>query len=217
MMTCTIIMSGSLIGFHFGFVATSRTRTPSWSISSLMSTSMCSGNVGRQALDLDVAADELDQAALLLDALRLAVDEHRDGHLQELVHRDAVEVGVEHRVRDRVELEVLHEHARVARARQLQRDQRVLAGLGVENLQQRLGRHRNRRRAFAVAAVEHRRDLAFATRAPRLIFSERIACLRFEYGFHMFLLTCRWCYWLAANLSPEPYLYTNNEDTDVSS
>ena len=32
------------------------------------------GNVGRQALDLDLAADELEDAALLLDALRLALD-----------------------------------------------------------------------------------------------------------------------------------------------
>ena len=31
------------------------------------------GNVGRQALDHDLAADELEDAALLLDALRLAV------------------------------------------------------------------------------------------------------------------------------------------------
>ena len=32
-------------------------------------------NVGRQALDLDLAADELEDAALLLDALRLALDD----------------------------------------------------------------------------------------------------------------------------------------------
>ncbi len=53
-------------------------------------------NVARQALDLDLAADELEDAALLLDALRLALDDDRNRDLEDAVHRDAVEVGVQH-------------------------------------------------------------------------------------------------------------------------
>jgi hypothetical protein len=45
-------------------------------------------------------------AALLLDALRLAAHRHRNRHLDQAVHRDAIEVGVEHLVRDRVDLEI---------------------------------------------------------------------------------------------------------------
>ena len=89
-------MSGSLTGFHFGLVATSRTRTPWCSISSLTSTSTCSGMSAGRHFDLDLAADELEDAALLLDALRLALDDDRDRDLKHLVHRDAVEVGVQH-------------------------------------------------------------------------------------------------------------------------
>ena len=56
------------------------------------------GDVGRQALDLDLAAHELEDATLLLDALRLAPHVERDRHLDGTVHRDAIEVGVEHLV-----------------------------------------------------------------------------------------------------------------------
>ena len=43
---------------------------------------MCSGMSAGQALDLDLAVDELEDAALLLHALRLALDDDRDGDLQ---------------------------------------------------------------------------------------------------------------------------------------
>ena len=113
----------------------------------------------------------------------------RNGHLQQLVHRDAVEVGVQHLVRDRIELVVLDQDAGVAGAGELQRDQRVRARLRVQDLQQRLGLHRNRRvAALAVAAVEHAGHLAAAARAPRLVLAERVARLCFEYRFHVFLM-----------------------------
>ena len=73
----------------------SRTRTASFSSSSLTSISTLLRDVRRQALDLEVAVDEVEDAALLLDALRLALDDDRDGHRQQLVHRDAIEVGVQ--------------------------------------------------------------------------------------------------------------------------
>jgi len=87
-------------------------------------------------------------------------------------------------VSDRIELEVLDEDAVVARARQFQRDQGVLARLRVQDLQQRLGLDRDRRGPLAVAASERAGHLAAAARTPRFIFSERVTCLRFEYCFH---------------------------------
>ena len=65
---------------------------------------------------------DVEHPALLLDALRLALrdDRHRDA--DDLVHRDAIEIGMQKFVRHRVELIFPHEHARVARARHVQRD-----------------------------------------------------------------------------------------------
>ena len=98
-------MSASLTAFHFGFDrdvahadALVQHQLADVDLDVL-------GNVGRQALDLDLAADELEDAALLLDALRLALDDHRNRDLQHAVHRDAVEVGVQQLVRDRIELD----------------------------------------------------------------------------------------------------------------
>ena len=65
---------------------------------------MCSGNVGRQALHLDVAGDEVEDAALQLDAARLALEHDRHGDGDRLVHRQLIEVGVQQLVRDRIEL-----------------------------------------------------------------------------------------------------------------
>ncbi len=67
-----------------------------------------------QALDLDLAPDELEHAALLLDALRLALHDHRDRHLKRAIHGHAIEIRVQHLVRDRIELVFLDEHARAA-------------------------------------------------------------------------------------------------------
>ena len=72
--TCTSIMSASLTGFHFGSVGDVA------DADALVQHQLADvdldvlGNVGRQALDLDLAADEVEDAALLLDALRLALD-----------------------------------------------------------------------------------------------------------------------------------------------
>ena len=56
---------------------------------------MYCGDVGREALDLDLAVHEVEQAALLLDARRLAAQHDRHGDGDRLVHRHAVEVGVQ--------------------------------------------------------------------------------------------------------------------------
>ena len=75
-----------------------------------MSTVMCSGmSAGRHSMH-DLAMHEVDDAALGLDALGLAGQMHRHRHAQDLVHRHAIEVGVQQLVLDRVELVFLHEH-----------------------------------------------------------------------------------------------------------
>ena len=63
---------------------------------------------------LDLAMHEVDHAALGLDALGFAGQVHRHGDAQHLVHRHAIEVGVQQLVLDRMELVFLDQHARVA-------------------------------------------------------------------------------------------------------
>ena len=94
------------------------------------------------------------------------------------VHRDAIEVGVQELVRHRIELILLDQHARVAPAGELQRDERVGARLRVKNPEQRARLYGNRRRLFAVAAVEHGGHAAVAPRAARLVLAETVARCR---------------------------------------
>ena len=121
------------------------------------------GDVRRQALHLDVARHEVEQAALLLDARRLAL--HDDGHGDDdrLVHRELVEVRVQELMCDRIELVFAHHHARLA-ALELQVDQRVRARLGVQDAQQLLGIDGDGdalgKLPLLARAVDHRRNLA---------------------------------------------------------
>ena len=111
-------MSGSVTGFHFA---------PSvWHVAhadALVQHQLGDvdgdvlRNVARQRLDLDLAVHEVDDAALLLDALGFALQHDRHGDGERLVHRDLVEVDVEQLVVDRIELVFLDEHARVAARR----------------------------------------------------------------------------------------------------
>jgi len=142
------------------------------------------GNVRRQALDVDLAVHEVDDAALRLDALRLAREMHRDGDPQHLVHRDAIEVGVQQVVPHRVELVFLHHDAEVAAVVELQRDQRVDARLRVQEVRQRLGIDRDGLGLAALAAVEHRRDLPGTAQAARVVAAARITTSGYERGIH---------------------------------
>ena len=56
----------------------------------------------------------VEHAALDLDAPRLALQQHRHGDGDRLVHRELIKVGVQQAVRDRVELILLDHHARLA-------------------------------------------------------------------------------------------------------
>ena len=98
------------------------------------------GNVARQHFDLDLAVHEVDDAALLLDALGLALEDDRDRDRQHLVHRDLIEVGVEQLVVDRIELIFLDEHrvSRLGPVDSLEADERVDARFRVQDPQQRL-------------------------------------------------------------------------------
>ena len=97
--------------------AMSRTRTPWCSISSLTSTSMCSGmSAGRHSISISRRTNSR-MPPCCLTPFGSPLHDDRDGDAQHLVHRDAVEVGVQQLVRDRIELVLLDEHARVARAR----------------------------------------------------------------------------------------------------
>ena len=72
-----------------------------------MSIDRLSGMSLRQALDLDFAGDEVDEAALGLDAHGLAAVDDGDGDPDGLVHGDPDEVGMEELVGDRVDLQLL--------------------------------------------------------------------------------------------------------------
>ena len=71
-----------------------------------MSTSMCSGIVGRQGLDMELAGDLLHDAADLRSG-RFADELNGDGRLDRLVEADLVEVDVRDRAADRMLLVVL--------------------------------------------------------------------------------------------------------------
>src|SRR5262245_19299358 len=173
------------------------------------------GDVAGKALDDDLAPDELEDATLLLDALRFPVHEYRDCDLNEAIHRHAIEVRVQYLMRDRIDLKIPDQHARGARAGQLQRDQRVLTRFGVEDLHQRLRGNRHRPRFLAVA-VEHGGHLAAPTRAPRFVLAECIAWCGFEYCFHDQTPSLSNCPVASFRLRGRSS-YTNNEETDVSS
>ena len=135
-------------------------------------------DVGRQTLDFDLAAHEVDDAALLLDALRLALDEDGDGDGQQLVHRDGVEVGVEQLVVDRVELVLLHEHlAALADVRAFEPDQRVDAGVGVQDAQEHLGVNGDLGRLPLDGAVDDRGDLPRGAQPARLVLAPGVSLL----------------------------------------
>jgi len=77
-------------------------------MSSVTSTVKCSGNLVRQALDLDLARDDLEQSALQLDPGGLAGGIHRNRHANALRQVDPLQVGVQHVALDRIALGIDH-------------------------------------------------------------------------------------------------------------
>src|SRR4029453_13007496 len=177
------------------------------------------GNIPRQALDLDFAPDEFENSPLLLDAFRLAFHHHRNRHLNRTVHGDAVEIRMQHLMGHRIELVVLHQDPRVVLTGELQRNQRIGAGLRVQDPQQCLGIDADwpgfLRSALTRRAIKDRGHTPVAARPPRFVLAKRVANRCFEYCFHLWvsLLTLLWA------PRPRPVFelsYTNNADPDAS-
>ena len=109
--TWTIIISASLVAFHFDPSVVQVADAHALVQHQLADVDRdVLRDVARQTLDLDLAVDEVDDAALLLDALGLALEHDRNRDGDRLVHRDLVEVGVEQLVVDRIDLVLLDEH-----------------------------------------------------------------------------------------------------------
>src|SRR6185436_6942921 len=83
-------------------------------------------DVGGQTLDLQLAGDEVEDAALGLDPDRRAVDLDGDVELQRLVEGDLVEVGMEQPSLDRLDLALLEDDLAAA-APDVEVEQGVLA------------------------------------------------------------------------------------------
>jgi hypothetical protein len=81
----------------------------------------------------------------------------------------------------------LHEHARLRAAVKRQGDQRVGAGLGSQDLQERLGINRDRFGLLRIA-VQHRWNTAFAANAVRFVLAKSLAADGFESRFHNYPL-----------------------------
>ena len=106
-----------------------------------------------------------------------------------LVHRDRVEVGVQQLVVDRIELVLLDEHLAAAELDPVEPDQRVDAGLGVQDPQQQLRVDRNLDRLALLDAVDDRRNAPGRAQAPRLVlaaavpffYCEVVASIQFQF------------------------------------
>ena len=190
--------------------------------------SMCSGmSAGRHSTSIS-RLHEVDDAALLLDALRLALEDDRDRDGEQLVHRDRVEVGVEQLVVDRVELVLLDEHlAAPPRLGPFEPDQRVDAGVRVQDAQQHLRVDGDLGRLVLLGAVDDGRNAAGRAQAPRLVLAPAVSFFSVQCCFHnQFQLQFQLPVSSSSSPSPGPCswkletgtdTYTNNEETDVSS
>src|SRR5215210_7098115 len=119
-------------------------------------------NVAGQALDLELARDELEQAALGLDADGRAhqLDGDRDVHL--LVHLDALEVEMDDHPAHRVPLQVAEDGmAFLAAVGELEQEDGILAVRLLHQLDEALAVELDRHRVLA-RAVHHTGDHAFA-------------------------------------------------------
>src|SRR5262249_11373262 len=112
------------------------------------------GNFIRQALDLDFARDDLEQAALELDTRRLADRHNGNRDADALLEVDALQVGVNQIAANRIALLVHHHDGSTLAALDSQVENRVVAGLAVQDLDQLLGADPDGDRIL-VGAVNH--------------------------------------------------------------
>ncbi len=146
-------------------------------------------DIPRQALDLDFARDEVDEAALGLDARRLAVMDDGDRDPHRLVHGDPDEVGVEELVRDGVDLQVL-DHGVVHIGVDGDLEDRVLPRLESQDLDDVLLAH-DERSALHRFPVQDRRYEALLPQAARGIGPQSLPFLALDDDVHGVLLKRR--------------------------
>src|SRR6266568_625931 len=124
---------------------------------------------GRQAFDFDFTRDRLEDASLLLHARRFAEGMHRHPDAHAHVHGHAEQIDMQERPAERIHLPVF-QNGRLPLGPELHLKERIVAGFGAQNRRHLLGVHRYRER-FALAAIQHRRNLAGAAQAARFIFA----------------------------------------------
>ena len=146
-----------------------------------MSTSMCSGHVLRQRLDVEVAQVVLDHTALL-DADRVTdlVDRNVDRDLLGTGHGQ--EVDVDQRVVDVIALD-LTGHGQVWLAVHDQVEQHVGTAGGMQHVEH-LARVDGQGHGLLIVPVEHRGHAARRTELAGHTFPVVVATFGFQLGFH---------------------------------
>src|SRR5579862_7660312 len=137
------------------------------------------GNIAWQALDFDFAKNLLENAALLLYAGSLALEDDRniDGNLH--VHGDALKVYVKQRPFNRLVLPV-NDHCLGALATvESQIKNGVVASLRMQNARH-LARIKAYRHGVFTGAIQNSRDFAFATHAACIVLGASRSRLGFQ-------------------------------------
>ena len=111
-------------------------------------------DVHRQALHFKLPHDKLEDASLILDPFGYSHRQYRHTDLQGIVHCDSQEVGVQQGLLDGMELPLLQHDAGCPLILDVEREDRIVSGAGVQDSQQVLGVHGQGERRFPLA-VEH--------------------------------------------------------------
>ncbi len=128
-------------------------------------------DVRRQALDLNLAKHLIQDAAVVLHAGRNSQQLHANAYLEQLVERNALHVDVDQLFLDRLALRV-HDHRLGRRnALNLHIENRVVAGLGVEDPRNLLGIDFDRN-GILTRPIQYGRNLSRNAHAARGILVE---------------------------------------------
>ena len=129
-------------------------------------------NIVRQAFDFDGASDDFEQAALHLDAGGLALGGDGNADADALGEIDALEIGVQQRVLDGIDLMVDHHDGGVFAALDGQREDGVVSSGAADDLENlaRVDRDRN---GILECSVDDGGDLARTARTARFILAAR--------------------------------------------
>ena len=128
-------------------------------------------DIAREALDLDLAQNMLEDAALVLHARRNTDQLDRHRHAHHLVHRNPLQVDVQQLALDRLMLPVDDHRLGNGRAFDVQVEDGVVTGVGVQNLGDDPGVDRYRDRILS-GAINNGGNLAGDANAARRILVE---------------------------------------------